>query len=189
MKKTILYTALLSGILAFATSACMNEDKSKDSEEVAEDRNDAKFDDKKEEDAELLVFAAALNLEEIQLGKLAQINSTNSDVIALGKSLAMEHTNAMSTLKPLALEKRISIPAELTEDGQEAYKKMMNKKGAKFDDEYCEMMIRGHKKAIEKFEKASIAAADSDIRSWASATVPKLKEHLEYSIACQNKLQ
>ena len=54
-----------------------------------------------------------------------------------------------------------------------------------FGKKYSEMMVDGHKDAIELFEKASIESTDPDIRAWANATLPILRTHLEHSLACQ----
>ena len=57
-----------------------------------------------------------------------------------------------------------------------------------FDKEYVNMMISGHKDAIDKFEKASTDAADSEIRSWAASMLTVLRQHLDDFIAFQNQL-
>ena len=127
-------------------------------------------------------------MEEIQLGKLAQNNSLNTEVKDLGKMMETEHANAQSDLVALAAQKQITLPTSLTDDGQEANKKLMDKQGKDFDKDYCDMMVKGHKDAISKFEKASTEATDPDIRNWALAMLPGLRMHLDNFISCQNKL-
>jgi putative membrane protein len=112
-----------------------------------------------------------------------------ADVKELGKMMVTEHGKALIDLKALADKKQITIPASITEDGQEAYKKLADKKGKDFDKEYCDMMVQGHKEAIEKFEKASTDAVDADIRSWAASMVPSLRTHLDHAITCQQKCE
>ena len=96
-----------------------------------------------------------------------------------------EHTKALADLQALADKKQITIPTSLTEKGQDANKKLMDKKGNDFDKEYCDMMVNGHKDAIDKFQKASTNATDADIRNWAAAILPALRTHLDHSITCQ----
>ena len=70
--KMLLGTAVLA--LSFGTTSC-KDNKDKDATEMAEDQNEEKFDDSneaKEEDSDYLVFAADVNMKEIELGKLAQ---------------------------------------------------------------------------------------------------------------------
>ena len=179
--------ASASLILVLTTLPSCNNSKPEDTKEVAEEHNDAKFDNAKEDDAKFLVSAAEINLEEINLGQLAQNNSMNADVKSLGKMMETEHTKALSDLQALAAKKQITIPTALTDDGMSASKKLMEMKASKFDKEYCDMMVNGHKDAISKFEKASTDATDADIRNWASSMLPALRTHLDHSLTCQKK--
>ena len=84
--------------LLFLISSCNNEKKPEDTKEVAEEHNDAKFDNSKEKDAQFLVTAAEINLEEINLGQLAQNKGIMADVKALGKMMETEHSAAQKDL-------------------------------------------------------------------------------------------
>jgi len=175
-------------IAGFGFVSCNNTPKTPDTKETAEEHNEAKFDEKKsEKDAQFLVESAEINLEEMQLGKLAQSRSKNADVIALGKMMENEHANAMNDLKDLAAKKQISIPTSITQDGQDAFDKLNEKTGKDFDKSYCEMMVKGHKKAIDKFESASKDVEDADIRAWATNMLPALRTHLDHAITCEEK--
>ncbi len=110
-----------------------------------------------------------------------------SRVIELGKMMEDEHTKALKDLKTLAAKKQITIPSALTNDGKDANEKLKNKFGVEFDNEYCDMMVKGHKDAISKFEKASIDSKDADIQSWAATTLISLKIHLANSISCKEE--
>lgn len=159
-----------------------------DSKEIAKDQNEERFDDRKsEKDANFLVEAAAINLEEIKLGELAQQKGMMDDTKALGKMMVKEHTAAMKELKTLAESKSITIPQVLTEEGLDAYDDLNEENGMKFDEEYASMMVRGHKSAIRKFENASSNAEDPDIRNWATSMLPALRAHLENSNICKDK--
>ena len=180
-------------VLAAIVTSCNNA-KPKDTKEVAEDLNDAKFDnsrqaEEKEADANFLVAAAEINLEEIQLGQLAQNKSAMAEVKDLGKMMESEHKNALHDLQALAAQKKISIPSTLTDNGKDANETLMKKSGADFDKEYCELMVSGHKKAIDKFQKASTDATDPDIRNWAIAMLPALRAHLGHAVDCLQKCQ
>lgn len=185
-KNCLTYIALAT-MSVFAITSCDNG-MPEDSKEKAEDQNEERFDERKsEKDAEFIVEAASINLEEIKLGELAQQKGTTNDVKQLGKMMVKEHTAALNDLKILASNKSISLPEVLTEDGQEAYDKLNDKTGSDFNMEYCDMMVKGHKNAIHQFEWASSKADDTDIRNWASSMLPTLNEHLEHSNSCQEK--
>src|SRR5688572_32420960 len=47
------------------------------------------------------------------------------------------------------------------------------------DKEYCDMMVKGHKEAINAFENAASNAYDADIKAWASSMLPSLRTHLD----------
>ncbi len=195
MKKTSFFSKALLGAAVVTMSmgaiACKDENKQEDPKEVAEDENEAKFDDTnddKEEDSDYLVAAAEVDMKEIELGKLAQQKSTNPDVQALGKMMVEQHTKALTDLKAAAAKKNISIPEALTEKGQDAYKDLNDKTGHDFDKAYADMMVDGHEKTIEKMEKASEKATDTDIRMWAANMLPALRTHLEHAKMTKEKV-
>ena len=195
MKKTSFFGKALLGAavvtMSMSTIACKDENKQEDSKEVAEEENEAKYDDvndDKEEDADYLIFAAEVDMKEIELGKLAQQKSTNPDVQALGKMMVDQHTKSLADLKAAAAKKNISIPETLTDKGQEAYKDLNEKTGHDFDKAYTDKMVDGHEKTIEKMEKASEKASDADIRMWAANMLPALRTHLEHAKMAKEKV-
>ncbi len=192
-KNTQFKTVWLQLVLIVATlltaASCKESNKPEDTKKVAEEHNEAKFDNNKEKDAQFLVNAAEINLEEIKLGQLAQQKSTMKDVKALGKMMEDEHNKAWKELTALAGKKLITLPAAATNDAEDAYKKLSEKAGVKFDKEYCDMMVDGHKKALATFEKASTESTDMDIKQWASNMLPALRTHLDHSMTCQKKCE
>jgi putative membrane protein len=184
-KKLALESIVLAATVLLMPS-CMNGPK--DSKDVAEKRNDTTLIDRKEKkDAQFLVDAAEISLEEIQLGQLAQAKTTDTEVKKVSQMMITDHTKALNELKELASKKGITIPTTLTDDGKDAYNKLSDKKESDFNEEYCDMMVKGHKKAIDKFENASKNAEDSDIKSWATASLPTLRVHLDHADICQSK--
>lgn len=195
MKKTSLFSKALLGAavvtLSFGVQSCKQEPKQEDPKEVAEDENEAKFDDvneEKEKDSDYLVAAAEVDMKEIELGKLAQQKSTNPDVKALAKMMVDSHTKALADLRAAATTKNISIPESFTEKGQDAYSDLNDKTGHDFDKAYADKMVEGHEKMIEKMEKASEKATDPDIRMWAANMLPTLRTHLEHAKMTKEKV-
>lgn len=173
-------------IVSIGITSC-NNNKTEDPAAVAEDHNDAKFDNTKEKDAQFLVDATEINREEIQLGQLAQQQAVSQDIKDLGKMMVDDHQKCLAEVQSLAASKSITIPDAMSKDGQDAYDKLMKESGTDFDKKYASMMVDGHKGAIEKFEKASTDADDADIRSWAAKTLPSLRSHLDRSMSCEEK--
>ncbi len=174
--------ALVIGFGMTVESCKKEEPKMEDPKEVADDQNEAKYDDtSKEDDSEFLVNAAEINMNEIALGKLAQTKGTAQSVKDLGKMMEAEHTKALAELKDLAAKKNITLPAAATEDGQETLKKFSEKKASDFDKDYAAEMVDGHKDAIDKFTKASTDATDADVKMWATNMLPSLNTHLQHA--------
>jgi len=181
-------------ILVVGLSACTDSQKEKKTEQLAdsttdlaEDRNDAKFDESKKDDADFMMDASECNLMEIQLGKLAQKNAVSSEVKKLGKTLEKHHSNAQKDLQGLADKKQVSLPAMLSGDGKETENNMTSKTGTEFEREYCDKTVKSHEDIIKKFEKASLDAEDPELKNWAATMLPTLREHLDMAITCQKK--
>ena len=187
--KNLLLPVVLGLTTMFSLASCENKPKAKDPEEVAEDMNEGKEDPAaKERDENFLMKAAELNLEEIQLGQLAQTKSANPDVQALGKMMVDGHSKAMSDLTALAGRKSIAIPTSPTKDVQDLYQRMSEKTGNDFDKDFCDKMVSGHKDAIDKFENAANNSQDAEIKAWASSMLPDLRTHLEHAQMCKDKV-
>ncbi len=181
----IIYSVLLL-LVVFSFSSC-NNPKTEDSKSMAEESNAAKFNETadREKDAQFLVDAAEINLEEIKCGKFAEQNAISADTRELAKMMVTEHTKCLSDLKALADKKSITIPAVISTKGEEDYEKLIDRAGGDFDRNYCDMMVDGHKGAIAKFEKESADGSDVDIRTWATETLPALRKHLDHALNCQ----
>lgn len=172
-------------LLVMTTLPESNNSKHIETKNVVVVSNNTTNENTKEDDTKFLVHAAEINLEAIYLGQLAQNNSKNSDIKSLGKMMETEHSKFIWDLKTLASKKQITIPSLLVDKGKAEEKKLINKFGSEFDKEFCNLMVADHKDVLEKFQKASVEASDSEIRSWASIVVPTLRTQLACSITCQ----
>ncbi len=189
-KLTFLLASFIAAILLSVPSCQNNQPKKDDTKEVAKEENKTKYSDSdKEKDAKFCMDAAEINLTEIELGKLAQTRSMNAEIKAMGKMMEDDHTMKLNELRVLAERKQIALPSDLTEDGKDKVKKLNDKTVKNFDKDYCEMMVDGHKKAIEKFEKAADNCVDPEVKAWASSTLPDLRKHLDHAIMCEDNLK
>jgi len=180
LKSNLLLGTLLVGLVTGITS-CHNNQPNDNSTDTTDDQSDtaSKWGGK------FLVKATLINLDEIQLGQMAQKNATTEDAKEMGRMMEADHTKAQNELKSLAKQKSITIPTTLDKDGQDDYNKLNSKTGIDFDKEYCDMMVSGHKDAISLFEKDSAKATDPDIRQWAINTLPDLRKHRDHAIMCK----
>lgn len=183
-------TAIFFTAMSLFTLSCINDSKVEDTKDVAEEYNEAKYDNTtKEKDAQFLVDAAEINLEEIQFSILAQQKSKTKMVIDLGKMMEENHNTAMNELITLASRKIVTIPTTATNETKQSYEKLEAKTGKEFDNAYCALMVDGHTNAITLFEKASTVSTDSDIKAWALATLTILRTHLDQAITCQKAIE
>jgi len=168
------------GVLACTMNSCKQEPKQEDPKEVAEDQNDAKFEaDSIEDDADFIVDIAEISKADIEIGKLAQQKGMSQEVKNFGKMLVEDHTKSLMEVTALAKTKNVTLPATITEMGQNEYNELNEKSGADFDKKFADMMIDGHQKAIDKMTTISEKASDKSLQVWASNSVSGLTAHLE----------
>ncbi|MBP6531701.1 MAG: DUF4142 domain-containing protein [Bacteroidia bacterium] len=186
IKKAAAQVGIFAAILFLIS--CSNGPKSEDTKADAEEHNEAKFDNNNQEkDAQFLVNAAEINLQEIKLGQLAQQLGRTANIKELGKTMEDEHSKSLNELTTLAKSKTITIPTSTTENATDAYKKLNDKSGSDFDKSYADMMVSGHKDAIAVFEKASTDCNDSDIKAWATQMLSTLRMHLDRALVVQKE--
>ncbi len=185
--KSKIFLATLFIVAMMGLQSC-DDSKTEDTKDVAEEHNNAKFEDNKnEKDAQFLVDAAVIHRQEISLGKLAQQKGTTNHVKELGKMMEVDHTKALAELTTVAKTKNISLPTAQTDNEQDAYNKLNQKSGNDFGKEFSNMMVDGHKNAIALFEKSSTDGSDLEIKAWAASLLPALRTHLDHSLVCQKE--
>jgi putative membrane protein len=179
-KQTMIHATFVA--LIFLVASC-GSNQPRDTKEVAEDQNEARFNrDRQEKDAQFLVNMAEVNMEQIQLGQLAQQKGTTTHVKELGKIMEDTHTKSQRDLTALARSKSVTIPTSPTNKVRDVYNNLNEKSGNDFDKAYADMMVSRNEDAIKAFEKATTESYDTDIKNWAIATLPDLRTNLNHSI-------
>jgi len=172
-------------IVFFLSFSCSNK-KAEDTKEVAEEQNEAKFDDTNLEDVtEFAVNAADAGMMEVQAGSLALTKASSPKVKEFAQTMIDDHTKANEELKALAQGKNISLPPSLSDKCQKKYNDLMEKSGKDFDKAYADVMVKDHKDVVDMFKKASDDAKDPDLKSWATEKLPALQHHLEMAQALE----
>lgn len=129
-------------------------------------------------DATFMRQAAADGLAEVQLGRLALERASSAQVRQLAQRIVDNHTEANDQLMTLAERKQVTLPAEPMPTQQHEAARLKALSGAAFDQAYARTMVQDHRKAIRLFGMASRNSADSEVKQFASATLPVLKTHL-----------
>jgi putative membrane protein len=123
--------------------------------------------------------AARGGLAEIELGKLAMDQGSNEGVKAFGTRMVAEHTKAGDELKKAAKEENIGLPTDLSAKDQTTYDRLSKLSGADFDQAYAQDMVKDHQQDLRDFQREANHGNDDVIRSFASATVPMIQQHLD----------
>lgn len=140
-------------------------------------------------DNSFLADAARVNMEEIELGRLAQARGFSQEVKDLGTMMVDGHTRSMNELKDLAAQKNVSLPTDITEKGKAAREQLTKADADAFDLLYATTMVEGHRETIAKFAIERDNGTDADVKAWAAKTLPDLQMHLDHSLMVQQKVK
>ncbi len=130
------------------------------------------------DDIEFLGKAAQTDMTEVQAAVIASSRALTTDTKLLANTLASDHTVNTEDLRALAATKGVTLPTQLDSKHQGELDDLQKIDAKKFDAAYAEAMTKGHKDAVDLFEKASKKSKDADIRSFAQNTLPTLQQHL-----------
>lgn len=121
--------------------------------------------------------ASELNIAEIEAAKIALEKSTSSAVKSFAQKMINDHTAANRELRSIASAKNVDLEddAALTDQAKTAILKQ--REGESFDEAYANNQVAAHRKAIDFYKKAS-NSDDTEVRTFAVATLPKLQHHL-----------
>jgi putative membrane protein len=90
---------------------------------------------------------------EIKAGKLAQKQSSSTDVKAFGKMMVKDHTKLNEQMAPIATDLHMNPPTGLSDEDQAEYDKLKGLQGQQFDQEYITVMLADHKKDLAAFQQ------------------------------------
>ncbi len=127
-------------------------------------------------------------LTEIKASGLAITNSNNQKVIALAKMMIDDHTKAGDELKKLETDKKITEKDTINQAHLQSIDSLGKLKGSAFDKAYIGMMVNDHVVAVKLFTNAS-HNIDSQIKQFASETLPVLQMHLDSAKSIQRLLK
>lgn len=129
-------------------------------------------------DLEFVLDAAKGGMAEVELGQLAADKASSDDVKKFGQRMVSDHSKANDELKSLAQSKSITLPSDVDAKDKATHDRLAKLSGAAFDRAYMQHMLADHRKDVNEFKKESTAGKDSEVKAWASKTLPTLEEHL-----------
>lgn len=125
---------------------------------------------------------------EVQLGQLATQKAQDPEVKEFGQKMVDDHTKANDQLKSVAQNKNMTLPDQPSAKDKALMKKLEGMSGSQFDHAYMAAMVKDHTTDVAEFKKEANNGSDSDIKNFASQTLPTLQEHLKMAQQTNSKL-
>ncbi|HEV2327484.1 MAG TPA: DUF4142 domain-containing protein [Verrucomicrobiae bacterium] len=157
--------------------------------------------------------AGLINLKEIRLGEAAESNSQNSAVQEFGRHMVRDHSKMNERLTKIAADEGFQLPdtntfyiqvtqpdkkpaTQLLEetpqqkllDAQLDVQHLLSLSGADFDQAYADAMVKGHEKAMQKFEDASASVQDATLKKYADKGLKTIRHHYEMAEKLQSEV-
>lgn len=129
------------------------------------------------DDPTFMLTAASSNMLEIQMGQLAAQRGSHAEVKKFGQMMVDHHGKATQNWQTIAQPLNITMPSTLMPVHQAMLEKVSNKSGKEFDEAYMDAMETAHKLDIAMFEVKSKAAQNATVQSFATKTLPMLRQH------------
>lgn len=170
-------TLLGAGLLMIGTGAAAAQDQTTSTKKGGADRMTA--DRAGSADQQFMMKAAQGGMAEVQLGNLAKDHASSASVKTFGQQMVDDHTKANDELKDLAAKKNVTLPADVDAKDKATMDRLSKLNGAAFDKAYMRDMVADHKKDVAEFQKEASSGKDSDVKDWASKTLPTLQHHLQ----------
>src|SRR5262245_29021841 len=123
--------------------------------------------------------AAQANMAEVELGKIAVDKAMKDDVKKFGQMMIDDHGKALDELKSVAQSKNITLPTTVDAEHKKLSDKLSKLSGAEFDRAYMQAMVDGHRKVAADLRKESQSGTESELKSWATKTLPTVEAHLK----------
>ena len=143
-----------------------NEDSSVENEEVVEAITN------------FVTEMTETTMMDLERGKIAAQKATKRPLKDFGALMVKDQSSMLDELKLLAVQKNISIPAELDHDKAEEVNELKEVHGVSFDKKFVAMKIKDLKKDVKKIERAT-RSTDADIQVFATKYLPVVQSHLD----------
>jgi putative membrane protein len=138
-------------------------------------------------DQNFLKQAAEGNLAEVQLGQLGQQKGTAPEVKQLAQTLATDHQQNQQKLQSLAQKEGVTLPTAPLPKDKAATDRLSKLSGAVFDKAFAHHAVMEHEKDIAQFKHEESMTKNSDVKSYAGETLPKLQQHLQLAQTAAQK--
>jgi putative membrane protein len=129
-------------------------------------------------DSRFAMKAASGGTAEVQMGQLAVQKASNEQVKQFGQRMIDDHTKAGNELQSIASKDNISLPTGLNPHDKAVYDNLSKLSGPAFDRAYMRDMVKDHLNDVNEFQREANSGSNTDLKSFATTTLPTLQEHL-----------
>jgi putative membrane protein len=145
-------------------------------------------------DSELARKIHAINLEEIEIGRLAATTATNKDVRSFADKLAKDHQDADKKLTDTAKKMGIDLTSDMDTDQKmklgTKVDELRKLSGIDFDRHFLIAMQKGHSEAILLLSaQAYVHPIGKDLRDYIKKSFPVLNDHRKRSLDLLEKIR
>lgn len=135
-------------------------------------------------DKRFLKEAAYGGLAEIEASKTATGKASNAEVKRFAQQMIDDHTRVSAELETLAKAKDFKLPTEPSLGDKAKLKMLGMRDGAGFDKHYISTFgVSAHEDTVKLFQQVIREGKDTDIKAFATKTLPGLQHHLEMARA------
>ncbi|MBV8801186.1 MAG: DUF4142 domain-containing protein [Alphaproteobacteria bacterium] len=137
-------------------------------------------------DATFVKKAAISDMFEIQASQLAQTKATSADVKNFASKMVTDHTKTSDQLKSIVSAKSgMKPPTTMDAQHKALLGKLKAASGANFDTLYTQQQVQAHQQAVMLFTSESQTGKDTDLKNFASQSLPTLQQHLSMAQGLQ----
>lgn len=138
-------------------------------------------------DRHFLEKAARSGMVESRVARLAVSRATDPRVRAFAEQIVADHEKTNADLGQLAGRKGVSMAGD--EENDRLFKRLSDKNGSDFDQNFVGHMADENEDEIDLFEKAARKSDDADIAAFASKQLPVLEEHRSKALELEKTLK
>lgn len=115
---------------------------------------------------------------EIALSQLILDKSEDQAVRGFAEQMVTAHTASLAKLRAASGALAATLPSALDSTQQNVLFRMENISGMKFNMEYMQLQIDGHKAALDLNRRYAASGTDPALRQYASESAPMIQDHL-----------
>jgi putative membrane protein len=140
------------------------------------------------DDVEFVSVAASAGTLEVEASRVALERSKTASVRNFAQKMLADHSNVGAELRALTVASSVGNIAVMNPKDGEQLRKLKEQQARSFEREYvAQIGVAAHQGAIKAFQKAADSASDTQVRTFAQAKLPALREHLKMAQAIAKK--